>query len=59
MYGPVELESRNCEPPKLVQASTMTTTASGQSPVANRWSSRSRNVGSNAVRFAHMSIWPV
>ena len=45
------VESRNCEPPNVVQASTSTTIASGQPPVANRWSSRSRNVGSKATRL--------
>ena len=59
MYGPVLVESRNCEPPKDVHASTSTTIASAQPPLAKRWSSRSRKVGSKATRFAHMSSCPV
>jgi hypothetical protein len=55
----VPVELRNCEPPKLVQASTKTTIASGQEPEANSASKASITVGWNALRVNHMSSWPV
>ncbi len=55
----MELELRNCDPPREVQASTSTTIAGGHSPAPNIASSRSTSVDSNAERPSHMSSWPV
>jgi hypothetical protein len=50
---------RNWLPPSEVQASTRTTIAGGQPLDANSVSISSGVVGRRAVRFHHMSTWPV
>jgi hypothetical protein len=59
MYRPVPGESMNCAPPRLVHASTKTTTAGGVSARAKRASIASTTVGWNARRLRHMSSCPV
>ena len=49
----------NCEPPYDVQASTATTSAGGQPSPAKSLSMFSGVLGRKAVRFRHMSTWPV